>query len=81
MFMTRKEMNEIVAKELEGIPDNNQPQKMLRMIYTAARRSSLGKNAEGPKTAMEVLEYSLAFVRKDHPDAQLSHNGAFFAGR
>jgi hypothetical protein len=59
-----KQMREKVLKELEHIPDWPEPQKDLRMIYWFQRMHSLGKKAKVKKTAKEVLEECIAYLKK-----------------
>jgi hypothetical protein len=65
-----KQMREKVLKELEHIPDWPEPQKDLRMIYWFQRMHSLGKKAKVKKTAKEVLEECIAYLKK--------HGGVYY---
>jgi len=57
-------MREKVLEELEHIPSTPKPQKDLRMIYWSRRMHSLGKKAEGNKSARQVLDECVNFLRE-----------------
>jgi len=59
------QMREKVKEELEHIPDFPKPQKDLRMVYWGFRMNSLGKNAERIKTAEEVLNECIEYLRNN----------------
>jgi hypothetical protein len=65
--MKRQEMNTILADELKHIPKWPEPQKMLRFVYAALRKNSLGKKARGLKSREAVLSESVAIVKKTNP--------------
>jgi len=69
-FFRLKQMREKVKKELEHIPDWPNPQKDLRMVYWFERMHSLGKKAKIKKTAKEVLEDCIDYLKK--------HGGVYF---
>jgi hypothetical protein len=79
--MKREEMTAIVNEELEHIPKKRGAQNVLRAAYNAFRRNGLGGKPEVPSTAMGAIECSLAAVRKQFPDAELTFDAAFFASR
>lgn len=72
--MKRDAMNRQLAAELRTIPRGGPEQNDLRMTYSMARRASLGGNPEVPRTARDVLDYSIAKVQKWHPGAQLQYD-------
>lgn len=73
-----KQMREIVLGELEHIPKWPEPQRELRMVYWSRRMHSLGKKVNRQKTAMEVLQESVDFLRGDHPDFEFQYDEQFF---
>jgi hypothetical protein len=77
--MNLKEMRAVVLGELEHIPRHPKPsQSDLRMLYFTKRMSSLGKKAEGPQTAGEVLRECIDQLAKDHPGAEFLFDREFF---
>ena len=76
--MTLKEMNTIVAEELEHIPNWPEPQNMLRMLYAAKRKHSLGKKARVPRSRAEVLQESIAVVKKENAEWTEQFDREFF---
>jgi hypothetical protein len=80
--MTRKEMNELVASELEHIPNwPGEHQKQLRFLYNAVRRSSLGKKVVVKPSAGVVLRDCIARLRRVNPGAQVHYEWSFFQGK
>jgi hypothetical protein len=78
--MELHEMREQVLAEMEHIPRRpKQHQSDLRMAYWLLRMNSLGKNAEGKKTAADVLQASIANVRQQHPDFEPKYDEKFFS--
>lgn len=73
-----KQMREIVLKELEHIPKWPHPQEELRMVYWSLRMHSLGRRVDRPKTAKEVLEESINFLRTDYPNSTFRYDINFF---
>jgi hypothetical protein len=85
--MTSNEMNRQVGGELDHIPkypknpkEPKVPQSELRMIYAMRRKVSHGKNAQGSKSAGDVLRESIASVRERHPNAEFEYDREFFEG-
>jgi hypothetical protein len=74
-----KQMREIVLGELEYIPKWPEPQGELRMVYWSRRMHSLGRKVNRQKTAKEVLEESIAYLRRDYPDFRFEYDGHFFS--
>jgi hypothetical protein len=72
-------MREIVLGELEHIPKWPEPQGELRMVYWSRRMHSLGRKVNRQKTAKEVLEESIAYLRRDYPDSRFEYDGQFFS--
>jgi len=73
-----KQMREIVLRELEHIPNWPEPQGELRMVYWNRRMHSLGRKVNRQKTAKEVLEESIASLRRDYPDFKFEYDEQFF---
>lgn len=73
-----KQMRELVLRELEHIPNWPEPQGELRMVYWNRRMHSLGRKVNRQKTAKEVLEESIAFLRRDYPDFKFEYDEQFF---
>ena len=48
------------------------------MAYWMGRTHSLGEKAERAKTAPEVLQESVAFVRQRHPEYEPKYDEKFF---
>ncbi len=77
MHMTK--MRSQVRAELAHIPDWPKPQQSeLRMQYWARRMHSLGKKAQGEKTAFEVLQECLEHLKREYPEFQFQYDAAFF---
>jgi hypothetical protein len=78
--MQLHEMRQQVLAEMEHIPRHpKQHQSDLRMTYWLVRMNSLGKRAEGKKTAADVLHESIALIRKQYPDFEPRYDEKFFA--
>ena len=73
-----KRMREKVKKELEHIPRGSLTQNELRMLYWMMRMNSLGEKATTKKTAKEILEECITYLRKDHPAFEFQYNKEFF---
>jgi len=73
-----KQMRETVLKELEHIPNSPEPQGELRMVYWSRRMHSLGRKGDKQKTAKEVLEESIAFLKRDYPNFEFEYDEEFF---
>lgn len=73
-----KQMRELVLRELEHIPNWPEPQRELRMVYWDHRMHSLGRKVNRQKTAKEVLEESIASLRRDYPDFKFEYDEQFF---
>ncbi len=76
-----KQMREIVLGELGHIPKWPEPQGDLRMVYWSRRMHSLGRKVNRQKTAKEVLEESIAYLRRDYPDFRFEYDERFFSGQ
>lgn len=77
--MRLKEMRSQVQEELNHIPGwPKEPQNQLRMLYWSARMKSLGKKAEGNKTAFEVLQECIEFLRHADPKLEFAYDKTFF---
>lgn len=76
--MKREELDRLVGGELNGIPEGDDNQQVLRMLYNAARRRNLGPRSDGPKTPREVVDVCVASVLKDSPAAQFRLDPAVF---
>lgn len=76
--MTLKEMNAIVADELEHIPNWPEPQNDLRMFYAMLRKQSLGRKAVGVKSREDVLRESIAIVKKTNPNWSAEFDRDYF---
>lgn len=76
--MTVHAMNSIVTAELAHIPDWPEPQNALRMLYAAKRKHGLGKKAVRVQSREEVLQESIAFLKKDNPDWTEQFDREFF---
>ena len=57
-------MRDQVKEELEHIPSSPKPQKDLRMVYWSRRMHSLGKKADGHKSARQVLDECVKFLNE-----------------
>jgi len=75
-----KQMREIVLAELKHIPKWPEPQRELRMVYWSLRMHSLGRKVDRQKTAKEVLEESIASLKRDYPDFEFEYDEQFFSG-
>jgi len=73
-----KLMREMVKRELKHIPRGSLIQNELRMLYWIMRMNSLGKKTTVKKTAKEVLEDCIVYLRKDHPDSEFQYDKEFF---
>ena len=73
-----KQMRDIVLKELEHVPKWPEPQAELRMVYWSRRMNSLGKRVNRQKTAKEVLEESIDFLKEEYPNFRFTYNAEFF---
>lgn len=79
MIDKMKQMREAVRKELEHIPDCPPPQGELRMVYWSRRMHSLGKKALlNPRTAKEVLDESITYMKEHYPDFGFQYDKKFF---
>jgi hypothetical protein len=77
--MELHEMRQQVLAEMEHIPRHPKPhQSDLRMAYWLLRMNSLGKKAVGKKTATEVLQECIAYVRQRHPHFEPKYDEKFF---
>ena len=77
--MTRKEMNEHVAGELEHIPNGpGEHQGVLRFLYNGKRRWSLAKKATSILSPNEVLQDCIAVMRQSNPAVQVYYDRTFF---
>lgn len=72
-------MRGIVLEELEHIPRWPKPQGELRMDYWSRRMNSLGRKVNRGKTAKEVLEESITYLREDYPDVSFKYDAQFFS--
>lgn len=70
-------MREKVEKELEHIPRGTFEQNMLRSFYQSLRMNSLGKNAQY-HSKEEVLEVSIAALKKQYPKFEPEYSKDFF---
>lgn len=73
------QMRAIVLRELEYIPNWPKPQGELRMVYWSRRMHSLGKKVNIQKTAKEVLEESIDYLKRDYPDFEFQYDEQFFS--
>jgi hypothetical protein len=79
MIDRMRQMRETVRKELVHIPDYPPPQGELRMVYWGRRMHSLGKKAaRDPHTAKEVLEESIAYLKKYYSNFAFQYDKKFF---
>ncbi len=77
--MGREQMNQQVAAELPHIPQGPyESQGMLRHLYSAERRASLGRRATPGQTAGGVLRHCIRFIRAGNPGAAVLFDGPFF---
>jgi len=78
MFEKLKEMRNKVRRELEYIPDWPDPQNELRMLFWSKRMNSLGKKATIKKSAKEVLEECMLYLKNDYPNFEFKYDENFF---
>jgi hypothetical protein len=76
--MTPKEINRLVGYELKHIPNWPELQNMLRFVYAALRKISLGKKARGVKSREDVLRESIPIVKKTNPNWMEQFPPGFF---
>lgn len=72
-----RRMRETVERELEHIPRGTFEQNMLRGFFQSLRMNSLGKNAQY-HTKEEVLNVSIAAIRKQYPKFEPQYDKDFF---
>ena len=58
-------MRDQVKEELGHIPSSPKPQKDLRMVYWSQRMHSLGKKAVSTKSARQVLDECISYLREN----------------
>lgn len=75
-----KKIRAIVLTELSHIPKGPEPQGELRMLYWRRRMHSLGRKVDKQKAAKEVLQESLASLRREYPDFEFKYDEQFFFG-
>lgn len=73
-----KQMRNKVLEELEHIPKRPYPQGELRSYYWGMRMHSLSDKTLDKKTAKEVLQDGISFLKKDYPDFEFSYDQEFF---
>ncbi len=81
--MNLKTMRETVKNELDRIPRGPEPQNLLRGLFWFKRMRSLGKKAEKPTTAFEVLQSSIESVKSHNPQFggfEFHYDRRFFEG-
>lgn len=78
MFLKIREMRGKVLKELEYIPKGPFPQGELRAYYWGMRMHSLSDKTANKKTAKEVLQDGILFLKKDYPDFEFKYDVKFF---
>lgn len=77
--MNPQQMTQQVNAELAHIPDwPGEYQGLLRMLYNARRRASLGQNAAGNQSVADVLLACIASIHSQNPGADLHFDEAFF---
>ncbi len=80
--MSLKEMREKVLEELDYVDKRPRPQQSyLRMAYFVSRMHSLGKKADGKKSAFDVLRECIQSLKSDHPDFDFKYDKAFFRAK
>ena len=81
--MVLKQMNDKVGEELKHIPEwpNPQPQGELRAIYQNMRMNNLNEKTETERTAVEVLQQCIDFLRASHPSYEFIYDSEFFGQR
>lgn len=79
MFSKIREMRKKVLSELEHIPKKPFPQGELRAYYWGMRMHSLSDKTAEKKTAKEVLQDGISFLKKDYPDFKFKYDENFFA--
>jgi hypothetical protein len=72
-----RKMRETVEKELEHIPRGTFEQNMLRGFFQSLRMNSLGKKPQY-RTKEEVLNASIAALKKQYPKFEPQYDKAFF---
>ena len=77
--MQAEEMRRIVSEELSRIPEEPKlNQSLLRMVYAARRKRSLGRNGDGTKGPRDVMRDAIASVRITEPSATFVYDRVFF---
>lgn len=71
-------MREYVLNKLNYIPKKQLPQGELRAMYWTQRMHSLGRKSIVTKTAREVLESCITYLRKDYPNFKFKYDKRFF---
>ena len=74
--MNRDIMTQIVSTELEHIPKNESPQKLLRFLYNMLRRNhlSISENTPKERTLLECINK----VKEKNPNFQPEYDTTFF---
>lgn len=79
MFKKIESMRKIVLEELKHISKGAYPQGLLRAYYWGMRMNSLSDKTVNKKTAKEILQDGILFLRKDYPDFEFKYDEEFFA--
>lgn len=75
--VNKREMLDMVRRELAHIPTGPFPQQLLRMAFWNMRLNSLGRTPQEPNDPLEVVKRAIAACERQHP-ATYAYDRDFF---
>ena len=78
MLERLKKMRSIVLNELKYIPKGAFPQGELRAMYWMQRMHSLGKKVTEKRSAKDVIQSCIEYLKEDYPNYIFQYDKNFF---